>query len=127
MKKKNKLYANNIFLSSSPLPCITLYIKSKKLFKSFTINGEFICEINETDNSYKIKNPIIYTNNSFQDILLYGTNDGFIKFRKFPEMTLINSIKIFPGEEINTICLTPNKKYLYVWSSENVIAIVKTI
>ena len=126
-EKKNKLYANNIFLSSSPLPCITLYIKSKKLFKSFTINGEFICEINETDNSYKIKNPIIYTNNNFQDILLYGTNDGFIKFRKFPEMTLINSIKIFPGEEINTICLTPNKKYLYVWSSENVIAIVKTI
>ena len=123
--EKNKLYTDNIFLSSSPLPCITIYIKSKKIFKSYTINGEFISEINETDDSYKIKCPIIYKNNNFQDILLYGTNDGFIKMRKFPEMTLINSIQIFPGEEINTICLTPNKKYCFVWSSENIIAIVK--
>lgn len=124
-EKKNILYANNIFLSNSPLPCLVLYISSKRLFKSYTINGEFICEINETDNSSKIKCPIIYTNNYFQDILLYGTNDGFIKIRKFPEMTLINSISVFPEKEINTISLSQDKKYCYVWSSGSTIALIK--
>ena len=120
------IYADNIFLSSSPLACITLYINSKKLFKSYTINGEIISEIKETGDSCKIKSPIIYTNYYFQDILLYGTNDGFIKLRKFPEMTLINSIEVFPGEEINTICISPDKKYCFVWSFGNVIAVIKT-
>ena len=67
----------------------------------------------------------MYTNNSFQDILLYGTDKGIIKMRKFPEMTLVNSKEIFPGEEINTICISPNKKICYVCSSDNAIAVVK--
>jgi len=125
MKKNDMLYANYIFLSSSPLACITLYNNSKRLFKSFTINGEFICDVNESDDILKIKSPTIYTNNSFQDILIYGTNNGYIKMRRFPEMTLINSIEVFPGEEINTISVSPNKKTCYVWSSDNTIAIIK--
>ena len=124
-EKDELLYADHIFLSNSPLACLTLYNNSKRLFKSFTINGEFICEINETDDSSKIKSPIIYSNYSFQDILIYGTNDGFIKMRKFPEMTLVNSVKVFPGEEINTICVSPDKKCCYVWSSNNIIAVIK--
>ena len=124
-EKNDMLYADHIFLSSSPLACITLYNNSKRLFKSFTINGEFICDVNESDDILKIKSPIIYTNNSFQDILIYGTNNGYIKMRRFPEMTLINSIEVFPGEEINTISVSPNKKTCYVWSSCNTIAIIK--
>ena len=124
-EEKSFLHADNIFLSNSPLACITLYISSKKIFKSYTINGEFICEIKESDDSYKIKSPIIYTNNNFQDILIYGTNDGFIKIRKFPEMTLINSVEVFPENEINMICLSPDKKYCFVWSSDKAIAILK--
>ena len=119
------LYADNIFLSSSPLACITLYITSKRLFKSYTINGEFICEVKESDESYKIKSPIVYTNNNFQDILIYGTNDGFIKIRKFPDMILINSIEIFPGNEINCICITQDKRFCYACSSDNIIALIK--
>ena len=124
-EKNDLLYASHIFLSNSPLACITIYINSKRLFKSYTINGEIICDINECDDSSKIKSPIIYTNNSFQDILIYGTNDGFIKMRKFPELTLINSIKVFPDEEINTICVSPDKKHCYVWSCSNYIAVIK--
>ena len=124
-EEKSFLHADNIFLSNSPLACITIYISSKKIFKSYTINGEFICEIKESNDSYKIKSPIIYTNNNFQDILIYGTNDGFIKIRKFPEMTLINSVEVFPENEINMICLSPDKKYCFVWSSDKAIAILK--
>jgi WD40 repeat protein len=126
-KEKNELllYADHIFLSNYPLACLTIYNNSKRLFKSYTINGEFICKINESDESSKIKCPIIYTNNSFQDILLYGTNDGFIKMRKFPEMTIVNSIPVFKGKEINSICISPDKKCCYVWSLNNVIAVIK--
>ena len=124
-KENNLLYADKIFLSSSPLACITLYISSKKMFQSFTINGEFICEVNETDNSSKIKSPIVYTNSNFQDILIYGTNDGFVKIRKFPEMTILHSIEVFPGEEINTISLSPDKKLCFVWGEQDSIAVLK--
>ncbi len=67
----------------------------------------------------------MYTNHSFQDILIYGTNDGFIKIRKFPEMVLINSISIFPNKEINALCVSHDKKYCYAWSQGSVIAIIK--
>ena len=121
----NEIFANNLFLSNYPLPCITAFISSKKLFISYTINGKLINKINECDNSYKLKNPIIYTNNNFQDILIYGTNDGFIKIRKFPEMILINSISIFPNKEINSLCLSHDKKFCYVWNEGNIIAVIK--
>ena len=121
----NILFANNIFLSNSPLPSITVYISSIKTFISYTINGQFISEIKEIGNSYKLKSPIIYTNNNFQDILIYGTNDGFIKLRKFPEMILVNSIEPFPSQEINEVCISYDKKYCYVWSYGNVIAVIK--
>ena len=124
-KIKTLLYADNIFLSSSPLACIVLYIKSKSLFMSFTINGELICEINESEDNSIIKSSLIYTNNHFQDILIYGTNKGFIKIRKFPEMTLINSIEVFPNKEINSICLSHDKKYCFACSSDNIIAVIK--
>ena len=124
-KKNNILYADNIFLSSSPLACIVLYIKSKRLFKSFTINGVLISEVIETDDSSQIKSSVIYKNNNFQDILIYGTNNGFIKLRKLPEMTLIKSIEVFPKKEVNTICLSNDKKICYACSSDNIIAIIK--
>ena len=121
----NEIFANNLFLSNYPLPCITAYISSKKLFISYSINGKLINKINECDNSYRLKNPIIYTNNNFQDILIYGTNDGFIKIRKFPEMILINSISIFQNKEINSLCLSHDKKFCYVWNEGNIIAVIK--
>ena len=124
---KNIAYANKIFLSNFPIPCIVAYINSKSSFRSYTINGKFINELKETNNSHKLKSPIIYKNNNFQDILIYGTNDGFIKIRKFPEMLLINCIEVFPNKEINEICISHDKKYCYVWNSGNVIALVKAI
>ena len=124
-KENNLIYADKIFLSSSPLACITLYISTKKIFQSFTINGEFICEVNEIDRNSKLKSPVVYTNNNFQDLLIYGTNDGFVNIRKFPEMTLINHIEVFPGIAINTISLSPDKKNCFVWGSEEVIAVLR--
>ena len=118
-------YANNVFLSSSPLPCITLYISSKRIFRSYTINGEFIGDIQETDDSKNITCFKMFSSYNFFDYLIYGTDDGYIKIRSFPDMNLINSIK--PGEchEVISIEISQDKKYCYTWINGNKIYIIK--
>ena len=40
-------------------------------------------------------------------------------------MILINSIEVFPKKEINSLCISQDKKHIYAWSSENIIAVIK--
>ena len=125
-KKNNEdfVYADNIFLSSTPLPCITIYISSKRLFKTYTINGNPIYEMSETGNSEYIKSPFIFHDLNFQEFLIYGTNDGFIKIRKFPEMDLVNSVEFLDGQPIETLALSTDNRFCYAWSNDNKIAII---
>ena len=119
------LYADNVFLSNSPLPSITVFISKKKLFKTFTINGHFMQDLKEEENVNFIKNPIVFTSFDFQDYLVYGTNNGLIKIRRFPEMDLINSANPFNNQKsIECICLSLDQKYCYAWSSSNEIAVI---
>ena len=119
------LYADNVFLSNSPLPSITVYISKKRLFKTFTINGHFIQDIKEEEGLNSIKSPIVFESFDYQDYLIYGTNIGVIKIRKFPEMELVNSIKPFNNEKsIECICLSLDQKYFFAYSSSNEIAVI---
>ena len=119
------LYADNVFLSNSPLPSITVYISKKRLFKTFTINGHFIQDIKEEEGVNSIKSPIVFESFDYQDYLIYGTNNGLIKIRKFPEMELANSIKPFNNDKsIECICLSLDQKYCFAWSSSNEIAVI---
>ena len=124
-KKNEFLYADNIFLSSSPLPCITIYILVKRLFKTYSINGEFIGKVEEENDTGNIKSPLIFKNLNFHDFLLYGTEDGYVKVRSFPDMNLINSIKPFEGQEIKALELSPDKRFCYAWSHKDKIAIIE--
>ena len=119
------LYANNIFLSSSPLPCFVAFISSKRLFKIFTINGGYIGEVGESEDTSKLNDPIIFKNLDFQEFLIYGTDDGYIKIRSFPDMNLINLIKPFEGQEIKTITISPDTRYCFAWSHSNKIIMIK--
>ena len=119
------LYADNVFLSNSPLPSITIFIGKKKLFKTFTINGHFIQDIKEEENVNCIKSPIVFTSYDYQDYLIYGTNNGIIKIRKFPELELIHSIMPFKNEKsIQSLCLSLDQRYCFAWSSSNEIAVI---
>ena len=124
-KKNEYLYADNIFLSSSPLPCFTIYILSKKIFKTYSINGEFILQVEEDNDTGKIKCPLIFQNLQFHDYLIYGTEDGHVKIRSFPDMNLISSIRPFEGQEIKALELSPDKRFCYVWSHKDKIAIIE--
>ena len=124
-KKEEYTYASNIFLSSTPLPCYTIYITEKHIFKTFSINGEFIYKEEESETTGEIKCPIIFKNLYFNDFLIYGTEDGFVKIRSFPDMVLINAIKPFEGQEIKALELSPDKRFCYVWSHKDKIAVIK--
>ena len=124
-KNINNIYANNIFLSNTPIPVVTIFISQLKIFKSYSINGLEINEQEEEDYTKYIKCFCIYNNVDFQDFLIYGTDDGLVKIRKFPEMDFINSINPFDGEPIETLTVSQDKRYCYVWGKENQIGLIK--
>ena len=125
-KNEENLFANNVFLSNTPLPCYTIYISEKLLFKTFSINGELIYNEKEEE-STGIKCPIIFKNLQFNDFLIYGTENGFIKIRSFPDMKLINSIKPSEDQEIKALELSPDKRFCYAWSNRDKIIVIKDI
>jgi WD40 repeat protein len=119
------LYADNIFLSNSPLPCITVFISKKRLFKIFTINGHFMQDLEEDKEVNCIKSPFVFTSFDFQDYLIYGTNNGLVKIRRFPEMELVNQANPFNNNKsIECLCLSLDNRYCFAWSSSNEIAVI---
>ena len=121
------VFANNVFLSSTPIPCITVFISSKKLFKTYSINGLPLFENTESGNSILIKSSMIIHNLNFQELLIYGTNDGFIKIRKFPDMSLVNTIEFLDGLPIETFALSQDHRYCYAYSGGENIAIISDV
>ena len=121
----NLFYANNVFLSSCPLPCVVTFISSKRLFRIFTINGEYVGDIEETNNSNYIKSFVIFNDLNFQEYIIYGTDDGKIKIRKFPNMDLINNAQPSDCEDIISLDISPDKKYCYIWLKKNEMIVIK--
>ena len=121
------IYANNVFLSSSPLACVSAFISSKKIFRIFTINGEFIEDIQETNETNYIKCPIIFKDFNFQDYIIYGTDDGRVKVRSFPNLELINNIQPYGCNEIISLDISQDKKCCYLWIKENKIFVLKDL
>ena len=129
-EEEEQLYADNVFLSSSPIPCVTVYISQKKLFRTYTINGEFVSEEKEDDEfgSQFIRCPKVFKNLHFQDFLIYGTDKGCVKVRAFPKMNLIgNVLEVSQNSNIETLEISKDKRYCYVWSKGNEISIIKDI
>lgn len=69
------------------------FYELKKLFRIFSINGGYISEVGESEDTTKLNDPTIFKNLDFQEFLIYGTDDGYIKIRSFPDMNLIEMIK----------------------------------
>ena len=120
-------YASNAFISYCPLPSITLYINKLKIFKNYSINGTLINEINEEDGSSLILSPIVfhdlYNKNAF---LIYGTENGYIKIRAFPNMYLKNKMLINNQQiPVNEIEISLNQKFCFAWNNDKKIFMIK--
>ena len=84
-------------------------------------------EVKEDDDAGNIKCPLIFQNLNFKDFLIYGTSDGYVKIRSFPYMNLISSIKPFEGQEIKYLELSTDKRFCYIWSHKEKIAVIKDV
>ena len=125
-----QIYVDNVFLSSSPLPCVTIYISKFQIFRTYTINGEFVSEQKEEDElgSKYIKSPKIFKNLTLEDFLIYGTDKGYVKVRSFPDMKLIGEkFDATHGIPIETLEISEDKRFCFVWSKGNLINIIKDI
>ena len=65
------------------------------MFFIYNINGKYIGEVEESEDTKKLNSPIIFKNLEFQEFLIYGTDDGYNKIRSFPNMKMTNMIKLF--------------------------------
>jgi hypothetical protein len=127
IQKIENLYANDIFLSSNPLPCIVIFIKMKNKLITYSINGGFVSNYIEEDKIGHINSPILFHGTDFNDYLIYGTDEGFVNIIKLPELTLINKIKPYINERIKTLELSKDKRFCYIWSDNDKIFIIKDI
>ena len=84
-------------------------------------------EVKEDDDAGNIKCPLIFQNLNFKDFLIYGTNDDYVKIRSFPYMNLISSIKPFEGQEIKCLELSTDKRFYYIRSHKEKIAVIKDV
>ena len=124
IKNESKnIYGNNLFISSSPIPCISVFISSKKLFKTYSINGVPLYENSEIDNSSYITSSRVISDLNFQEYLIYGTNNGFIKIRKFPELNLINYVEFLEGQPIDAFDISFDHRFCYTYSGGENIAL----
>ncbi|CAD8199091.1 unnamed protein product [Paramecium octaurelia] len=78
----NKLTINSILLSSRPLFCIVFFSAQDHKIYSYSINGFFL-EV-QTETCFSIIDCQIIRNNLFQDIMIYGTENGEIMRRELP-------------------------------------------
>jgi WD40 repeat protein len=126
INKKNvgNIFADNIFLSSSPLPVIVIYCSKRRIFKIYSINGLNINEKEEENYSKEITSFCIYNNLDFQEFLIYGTNDGYVKIRQFPDMEIKKTINVFHEEKIETLALSQDKRNCFVSGRNNKIGII---
>jgi hypothetical protein len=82
-------------------------------------------DLEEDKEVNSIKNPFVFTSFDFQDYLIYGTNNGLVKIRRFPEMELVNQANPFNNNKsIECLCLSLDNRYCFAWSSSNEIAVI---
>ena len=127
-EEEEEIYADNVFLSSSPLPCVTIYISKMELFITLTLNGQFVSMQKEENNSKQIISSEIIKSLTSQEFLIYGTDNGYIKIRRFPDMKFIGeNIKVTNGDPIETLAISKDNRYCLASSKGKEIYIINDI
>ena len=134
--KINSFYINDfnfkvdyVFLSAQPLPSIILYSNKLYKFKCYNINNHDL-NVDQNDKEFyedlKIKNcneamssPVVFTDFSFIDYLLYVFGYQFILLRKMPLMNIVFKINFDGDEFISSVNISLCKECMYVVDNNN--------
>ena len=115
------LFADFIFISSSPLPCYIIYSYHNFTFYTYSLIGNLISKV--TENNY-IYLPKIIKESNFGEVLIYGNDKGQINMRFLPSLDLFLNRNINENSEYNYISLdlidvSNNGWYLIGWNNDN--------
>lgn len=103
-----------VFISQSPLGSIVFYSEEMLSFFCYSINGLFLCKEEENDG---VISPVTINDKSFCDFLVYGTNNGNIVIRAFPNMDFTGLIHVsdFP---IKCLDVSEDRTHIYAWTDQ---------
>jgi hypothetical protein len=113
----NAVYADYLFITSSPLPSLVIHCKNDSCFYCYSLIGKLICK--EYENNSEILSPLIITESNFGEILMYGNDKGKINMRYLPSLNLFLSKEI-DNDDIGLDCLevSQNGRYCTVWNNK---------
>ncbi|CAD8082084.1 unnamed protein product [Paramecium primaurelia] len=117
----NKHTINSIILSSRPLFCIVFFSAQDHKIYSYSINGYLLDVQSET--CFSMNDCQIIRNNLYQDIMIYGTENGEIIRRSLPYLQTYHAkikIKFIPL----SIVLSKDKRFLFCGRSDGDITIL---
>ena len=112
---QSSLYADYLFITSSPLPSFVIYCRKNLYFYSYSLIGKLIEK--DKEEYIDIKSPIILRDNYGNDKLLYGDDAGSINIRFLPDLEILQPFEINESS-INIINVSDNRKYCAGWSNE---------
>ena len=118
---QSALFADFIFISSSPLPCFIIYSYHNFSFYTFSLIGNLINKV--TENTY-IYFPKIIKESNFGEVLIYGNDKGQINMRFLPSLDLFLNRNVNENSGYNYISLdlidvSNNGWYLIGWNNDN--------
>ena len=123
----NGVYADYLFIISSPLPSLVIHCKNNLCFYSYSLIGKLICK--DYENNSEILSPLIITESNFGEILMYGNDKGKISMRYLPSLNLFvnQTITIDKNKDylmndlISVDCLevSQNGRYCSAWNNKN--------
>ena len=130
-------YADNIFLSDCPLPCIVIYNQEVNKYQSYTINGTpidiskskkkkgsnlYMQSIPKIKQKKKLTSYCVFKDRkNYNDYLFAGYSDGTIQLRTFLAMKKKQKFKVFDNKPIRLMELSLKRATiaLMVWTEGN--------
>ena len=104
----SSLFANYLFIISSPLTSFIIYCRKNLCFYSYSLIGKLIEK--DKEDYIDIKCPIIFKDNFGNEKLIYGDDTGCLNIRILPNLELLPPFAI-NDLSVNIIELSKNKRY----------------
>lgn len=114
------LFADFLFIISSPLPSFTIHCKNNFCFYSYSLIGKLICKEYEFDS--EIYSPLILEESNFGEILMYGDSKGKINMRYLPSLHQFFDKGISKNMDyfnVDNLAVSENGKYCIAWNNDN--------
>ncbi|CAD8211533.1 unnamed protein product [Paramecium octaurelia] len=118
----NKNPINSIVMSNRPLFCIVFYSAFDHQIYCYSING-FLLEV-QSEQSSSLIDCQIMRNNLFQDIMVYGTENGELVRRSLPYLQQLKRFQISAKSPVLSITCSKDKRFFICGCNDGEISVM---